>query len=143
VTPADAKGTNRRIPILWTALIAWCLIFFVSARFLLALPVSVFVVLALINFAVIGFLALALRNAHRTNTLLNSSPVASGGRSRIFALWFMLILWCLILFNAARLTTVKAVPISAFVVGSLIDLVVIGCTIIALRNAYRERKPQT
>jgi uncharacterized membrane-anchored protein len=143
VTPTDAKRTTRKIPILWTALIAWCLIFFVSARFLLALPVSVFVVVALINFGVIGGLVFALRNAYRNGRLSNSSQETNGPRSRIFALWFMLILWCLILFNAARLATVKAVPISAFVVGSLIDLVVIGCTIIALRNAYRERKPQT
>jgi hypothetical protein len=143
VTPTDAKRTNRKIPIIWTTLSAWCLIFLVSARFLLALPVSAFVVVALINFGVTGGLVFALRNAYRNGRLSNSSQETDGPRSRIFALWFMLIIWCLMLFNAARLTAVKAVPIPAFVVGSLIDLVIIGCTITALRNAYRDRKPQT
>ncbi len=141
--PTDAKGTNQRIPILWAALIAWSLIFFVSARFLLALTVSEFVLVALINFIVLGGFVLALRNAYRKSRLLNSPPEADGTPSKVFALWFGLILWCLILFNAAHLAIVKAVPIPAFAVGSLIDLVVIACTIIALRNVYRKKKPQT
>jgi uncharacterized membrane-anchored protein len=103
----------------------------------------VFVVVALINFGVIGGLVLALRNTYRNGRLSNSSAEGNGPRSRIFALWFGLIIWCLILFNAARLATVKAVPIPAFVVGSLIDLVVIGCTIIALRKAYGKKQPKT
>ena len=58
---------------------------------------------------------------------------------RIFALWALLIIWCLTFFNAARF--VKTIPVTAFVIGSIVNFIVIGAGVIALRNAYRDRTP--
>jgi hypothetical protein len=58
---------------------------------------------------------------------------------RISALWAMLIIWCLAFFNAARF--VKAIPVIAFAVGSIVNFIIIAACVIALRNAYRDRTP--
>jgi uncharacterized membrane protein YecN with MAPEG domain len=115
--------------------------FFSAARFLLVLPVNLFVVLALINFLVIAVLVIALRNAYRNGKISDSSKEATRTSQRIFALWAGLIVWCLIFINALRL--VNTIPLAAFAIGSLIDLGLVGTFAVALRKAYRQDKPQT
>jgi hypothetical protein len=61
------------------------------------------------------------------------------GDRRITGLWAMLILWCLTFFNAARF--IKIIPVWAFAVGAVINFVLIATLVIALRNAYRHRRP--
>jgi hypothetical protein len=56
---------------------------------------------------------------------------------KISLLWAMLILWCLTFFNAARL--IRTIPVAAFAVGAVINFIIIGSLVIALRNAYRDR----
>jgi hypothetical protein len=119
----------------------WCLIFFSAARFLLVLPVNVFVILALINFGVIAALVIALRNAYHNGKISDSSKEPNRGSQRIFALWAGLIVWCLTFLNALRF--VNTIPIAAFAIGSLIDLGLVGAFAVALRKAYRQNKPQT
>lgn len=58
---------------------------------------------------------------------------------RIPTLWSILILWCLMFFNAARF--VKVIPVTAFAVGAIINFIIIASLVIALRNAYRDRRP--
>jgi len=58
---------------------------------------------------------------------------------KISALWAILIIWCLTFFNAARF--VKTIPVIAFAIGSIVNFIVIAASVIALRNAYRDRTP--
>jgi hypothetical protein len=58
-------------------------------------------------------------------------------RRRISALWALLIIWCLTFFNAARF--VRAIPVTAFAIGSIVNFIIIAACVIALRNAYRDR----
>src|SRR5260370_34391513 len=129
----EAQGTNRKIPALWAGLIVWCLIFFTSARFLIMLPASVFVVLALVNFAVIGVLVLALRNAYRDRDPSNSARSIEPADRKISALWGLLIIWSLTLLNVIRL--IRVIPIAAFILGVLINGGLVGACIVALHKA--------
>ena len=61
------------------------------------------------------------------------------GDRKIFALWAILVIWCLTFFNAARF--VAKIPVTAFAIGAVINFIIIGCCVIALRNAYRDRIP--
>jgi hypothetical protein len=134
----DAKRTNRKIPILWTALVAWCLIFFASARFLFVLPVSALVVVALINYGVLAGFIFALREAYRERKLTDSSGHSRASNRRIFLLWIGLITYCLIILNSPRL--LKSSPIPVIVGGALINFALVSSIAIALRKAYRDRK---